>query len=126
MAVTYLWAVNGMSCYPEHEGHEDVVFNVQWCCNALEDGIGTATYGSTDVTLKPDQPFTPYDNLTIEQVIGWVKEELGSDKVAEQEAQTLALLEEKKAPPKTVSLPLPWNIPAPAPEPIPEPVLEPV
>lgn len=116
MAVNYLWAVNGMTSYPQYQSLTDVVFNVQWCLNGDDDGVTGVIYGSTDVTYDPAKPFVAYNDLTIDLVINWVKDALGPEEVAKKEGEVAAIIAEKKQPPSQVSLPLPWNTPSPAPE----------
>jgi hypothetical protein len=48
---------------------------------------------------------TPFDSLTNEIVVGWVKGKFGEEKVAEIEAALQAQLDEKHAPSKAVGLP---------------------
>ena len=116
MANTYSWAVNSMTAYPQQQGFTDVVFQVAWVCSATDGVNATAAYGSVDVTLNPADPFTPYDQLTLDQVLGWVYEVIGADGKAKAEADCDAQLAAMAAP-QTVTPPLPWNIPAPAPTP---------
>lgn len=122
MATQYFWAVNSMTAYPEAEGHTDVVFQVAWVCSATDGTNNTAAYGSVDLTLDPAAPFTPYEQLTLDQVLGWVFSRLGTDGKAAAE-QTCADQLVAMATPTTVTPPLPWGINTPAPEPTPEPIV---
>lgn len=122
--ITITWSVTGMTAYPEKEGETDVVFNVAWCCTATDGTFTTAVPGSIGVAWQPDSPFTPYDQLTEEQVLGWVFTGLGSEK-ATVEGYAIEGVEAQAHPP-VVSPPLPWAPPPPPPEPTPEPQPEPV
>lgn len=109
MANTYQWSVNGMAAYPEHEGEQDVVFSVQWVCSASDgNGLYAATYGSVDVTYEAGSPFTPYNELTLDQVNGWVASALGPEGIAKAEADCDAQIAAQLNP-QTVNPPLPWN-----------------
>ena len=76
MAAVITWKVEQMNCYPSAEGETDVVFTVYWRCNGEEttetDTYYGTSYGSTNVEYKEGQPFTPYADLTEDQVLNWV------------------------------------------------------
>ena len=102
------WAVTQMDAYPERDGKTDVVFTVHWTLTGSEaDFVGT-TYGTQGVTVDPDALFTPYADLTQEQVIGWVKAAMGAEQVAAYEAAVANQINEQIAPSVT-TLPLPWS-----------------
>jgi len=114
MANSYAWAVNSMTAYPEYEGQTDIVFQVAWVCSATDGVYNTATYGSVELTLDPTAKFTPYADLTIDQVLGWVFDAIGEKGKAAAEASCDEQLVAMAAP-ATVTPPLPWNVPAPVP-----------
>ena len=116
MANSYAWAVNSMTAYPEYEGQTDIVFQVAWVCSATDGVYNTATYGSVELTLDPTAQFTPYADLTIDQVLGWVFDAIGEEGKAAAEASCDEQLTAMAAP-ATVTPPLPWNVPAPEPVP---------
>jgi len=97
-----------MTAYPQYEGQPDVVFQVAWVCSATDGVNNTAAYGSVDLTLDPSAPFTPYADLTLDQVLGWVFGSLGNEGKAQAQADCDAQLAAMAAP-ATVSPPLPWN-----------------
>ena len=105
------WNIVQLDCYPEKDGETDVVFTAHWNLTATE-VVGEETYtgyvyGSVGVTLDAEAPFTPYAQLTKEQVVGWVKDALGEETVAAHEAAVLQQIEDQKNP-KVVSFALPW------------------
>lgn len=109
MAIVYNWQVVQMNCYPEVDGEQDVVFTVHWTLDGIEGEYTGNAYGSVGVTLDADAPFTPYADLTEEQVLGWVWESgVGKDAT---EANVAQQIEDKKNPP-VVTPPLPWAQPA--------------
>jgi hypothetical protein len=119
--ITYQWAVNSMTAYPEAEGEQNVVFQIAWVLSATDGTYNSAAYGAVDTTYVAGTPFTPYDQLTLDQVNGWVATALGSDGIAKAQAYCDAAIAAQKDPNLPVMPPLPWNIPAPAPEPDPLP-----
>lgn len=107
MAVTYTWIVSQLECYPEYEGQSDVVTVVHWRMDGTDGEYTAGVYGSVGLTLDLDAPFTPYDNLTETQVIGWVKDALGEEQVDAYEANVAQQIENQINPP-VVTPPLPW------------------
>ena len=108
MTNTYQWAVNSMTAYPQHEGEQDVVFQVSWVCSGTDgNGHNAAVYGTVDVTYQAGAPFTPYNQLTLDQVNGWVAAALGFDGIAKAEADCDAAIAAQASPP-SVTPPLPW------------------
>jgi hypothetical protein len=75
MTNTYTWAISSMPAYPQYEGETDVVFQVNWICTASDgqDHPDTASLsGTTSVAYTAGDPYTPYADLTQDQVLGWV------------------------------------------------------
>lgn len=107
MPVTNTWAVVQMEAYPEYGGETDVVFTVHWTLTGTDGTYVGSVYGSQGVSLNPDVPFTPYDQLTEEQVIGWVQDAMGAEQVATYEANVAQQIEDQINPP-VVTPPLPW------------------
>ena len=101
------WNIVQLDCYPELDGKADVVFTAHWTLTATEDEYTGSVYGSIGLTLDPEAPYTPYANLTKEQVVGWVKDAMGEETVAAHEAAVLQQIEDQKNP-KVVSPALPW------------------
>ena len=84
---THTWSVNTMSRDPE-TGRVTVV---HWDLNSTDGTNNHRRYGS--ISLPLDSSLTiPYENLTEEIVLGWVKDNLGE---AEMEALQVSSLEAK-------------------------------
>ena len=114
MSATFNWVVNSMQCLPQKDGQTDVVFQVFWTCEGAESSGGKdyfASYsGSTSVPFSGGGSFTPYDQLTQAQVIGWVQDALGVDGVNGVQSSVQTQINNQINPP-VVSLPLPWAAP---------------
>ena len=104
MATTYTWIVEWMQCYPQAEGQVDVVFQVGWRCNGT-DGTYSGSVYSTCAVPGPGNPFTPYEDLTQEQVLGWIWAN-GVDKDATEAAVEQQI--QNQIDPPIVTPPLPW------------------
>ena len=96
-----------LDCYPLEAGEANVVFCAHWDCTATEGEYSGRVYGTVGVTLDAEAPFTPYNQLTKDQVVGWVKDALGAETVAATEAAVLQQIEDQKNP-KVVHPALPW------------------
>lgn len=113
MAITYTWNIDQLECSPQLDDKTDVVITVYWKLTAA-DGDHTATmYGSMSLNFEPDGNFTPYDQLTEAQVIGWVEAAQGETTVAQMKDALLKQIQEQQNPP-IVRKPLPWIQPEPA------------
>lgn len=97
-----------MDAYPEYDDETDVVFNVHWTLAGIDQTYQGYAYGSQAVTVSSEEPFTPYDQLTEAQVIGWVKDAMGDEQVASYEANIAKQIEDQINPP-VVTPPLPWS-----------------
>lgn len=102
---TYNWTITGMSAYPQAEGEDDVVFQVNWQCQATEDSYNAVSVGSVPVTYEAGTPFTPYADLTQEQVWGWIDPSIDKPEI---EANLQAMIDAQKTP-AVVNPPLPWQ-----------------
>ena len=106
MAIT--WVIEQMQCVPQQDGKTDVVIAVPWRCNGEQvDGDKTYTgtvYGSCGFAYTGGA-FTPYDQLTQDQVLGWCWSS-GVDKDA-TEANVQTQIDNQINPPVVV-LPFPW------------------
>lgn len=109
MANVHLWAIEQLECYPEHEGYKDVVFNIHWRRAASSNsGLMADTYGSQAVALEAGKPFTPFANLTKNQVVDWLTAAMGADRVAEIDASLDAKIAAQVNPSVTTPT-LPWS-----------------
>jgi len=111
MAINQKWKINQLDCYPTEDGEVDVVFTAHWSLTA-EDTFGGEpvtgyVYGSQGLVHDASGPFTPYADLTEDQVIGWVKEAMGDATVLAHESAVVQQIQDKKNPP-VISPPLPW------------------
>lgn len=107
MANTYYWYVQSLECYPESGGQQNVIFKIYWQLDGTDGPNSGTIYGDVNTTYTAGGPFTPYNQLTQDQVIGWVKEALGPEGIAEAQANVDAQIAAAANPP-VVSPPLPW------------------
>jgi len=116
--MTILWIIERLLVKPTEGSLTDVVITADWRCNGTQDQYSGTCYGSCSFS-PPSGEFTPYPDLTQEQVLGWCYEN-GVDKTA-IEANVTQQIEAQINPP-VVTLPLPW-VPVPPPVKVAEPVV---
>ena len=102
---TFNWQIVSMEAYPQAEGEQDVVFTVNWSCSVTKGPFRPMASGAVLVTYTAGEPFTPYDQLTQEQVWGWINPSIDRPAV---EANLQAMIDAQKNPP-VVTPPLPWS-----------------
>lgn len=107
MSVEYTWTVTGVDCLPQYKTTSDFVQIVYWLCSGSDGSNDGAFPGSTQ--LEPGKgPYTKYENLTEDKVLGWTFEAMGNFK-DEVEAKVAAQIAEQAAP-AVVSPALPWAV----------------
>jgi len=106
--ISNTWAVTRMDAKPELDGKTDVVFTVHWVLTGTDGTYTGSVYGSTNVAVDPDAPFTPYAGLTQDQVIGWVKSAMGDEQAAFYGGSVAKQIADLINPP-VVTPPLPWG-----------------
>ena len=104
MSNTYTWAIQTKYTQRQIETYSDVVIEVVWNCTGTDGTHYAVVPGSTRIEFE-NTDFTPYNDLTQEQVLGWIYSS-GVDK-ASIESQVDAYIESQVNPPVVV-LPLPW------------------
>lgn len=109
MTITYVWSFPVLDVKLSEDGMTNVVYNVNWIYSA-DDGAGhsATTYGSVGVEPPAPDAFTPYDELTKDQVQSWVVAALGVDQVAAMEVG-LANQIQLQINPVDAPLPPPWS-----------------
>jgi len=102
--ITISWLIERLLVKPTEGSLTDVVITADWRCNGSQESFSGTCYGSTSFA-PPSGSFTPYDQLTEQQVLGWCYEN-GVNKTA-IEANVTQQIQNQIDPP-VVSLPLPW------------------
>ena len=116
--MTILWIIERLLVRPTEGSLTDVVITADWRCNGTQDQYSGTCYGSCSFQ-PPSGEFTPYEDLTEAQVLGWCYSN-GVDQAA-IEANVTQQINDQINPP-VVTLPLPW-VPVPPPVKVAEPVV---
>lgn len=102
MTATITWAVNEL----ERQTADGYVYAVHYTVDAKDGTYAAGAYGSIDLQ-RPEGDLIPFADLTPAVVVGWLKDKLGADKVAEVEAALQARIDEQRTP--TTAKGLPWQ-----------------
>jgi hypothetical protein len=102
--MTILWIIERLLVRKVEGTYSDVVITADWRCNGSQDQYSGTCYGSTSFA-PPSGSFTPYEDLTEQQVLDWCFAN-GVDKTA-IEANVTAQINDQINPP-IIAPPLPW------------------
>jgi hypothetical protein len=103
--MTILWIIERLLVKPTEGSETNVVITADWRCNGTDETYSGTCYGSCSFA-PPSGEFTPYPDLTQEQVLGWCYAN-GVDQKAIEANVSLQI--ENQINPPVVTLPLPWN-----------------
>jgi hypothetical protein len=100
MTLTNTWGITAL----DRNTADGKVTTIHWTLSATDGTNTTGSYGSlgVDGDLK-----VPYADLTKDTVIGWVKDQLGGEKVTELEKAAATQLAEQAHPTRATGLP--WS-----------------
>lgn len=104
---TKTWSIEQMQCFPSMEGKQNVVYVVNWLLTATDGDNSAHIYNTANLEYTMGYPYTDYEKLTPEQVLGWVKDFLGEKQVQIYESEVDQLLAAKTAP-QLITKGLPW------------------
>jgi len=82
----------------EHNGHEQVIYNVHWRVEKEDGEYIASSYGTQPLNTEDIQDFTPFDEVTSEIVKGWVKDAMGEEKFSDIEKSLDQQIEKEKNP----------------------------
>jgi len=112
MSNTYTWLISALDCKPQVGDLTDYVVTSHWNCSGTDGTFSGQCYATVSFTVNPDKPdYTPYADLTEEEVITWTQDALGEEQVTAVYTSIDSQIENAKNPPQ-VTLPLPWNTPS--------------
>jgi hypothetical protein len=103
--MTIDWTISQLDVKPAENDLLNVVVTAHWRCTAIEETLHGTVY-STCSFPAPEGEFTPYVDLTLEQVLGWLWAN-GVDKDAIESAVAAQIAAQKNPP--IIHPPLPWN-----------------
>ena len=109
----YTWKIKSLQTVDE-VNETDFVTTILYRVNCTEEVDGkeykASAISSIIIEPKEEEGFIPYSDLTEEQVVGWVKESLGSEEVKSIEKSLASQVDNKSNPPVVpVVKSLPWS-----------------
>jgi hypothetical protein len=108
MNTVITWNISRLDCLPQSPEGADYVVTAHWQCNGVDGNYSGSVYSTCSFPVVQGENFTPYNQLTHDQVLGWVWAN-GVDKAA-TEAAVEGQIQNQINPP-IVSPPLPWVTP---------------
>ena len=99
------WIIKQLLVQKTEESLSDVVITANWSCRGSDGAFSAALTGCVSFA-PPSGDFTPYDQLTEAQVLGWCWDN-GVDKATIEASVEQQIVEQANAP--VVSLPRPWS-----------------
>ena len=99
MATTFTYNIANLN----RETADGYVFGGGYTVKANDGTYESGAYGN--IEFERPETLVPFADLTEATVVGWIKDQLGADKVATIEGQLQAQLDEQKAPTKATGVP---------------------
>ena len=107
MSTVITWNISQLDCVPQTAEGADYVVTAHWQCTGVDGAYSGQVYSTTSFAVVEGTSFTPYADLTQDQVLGWIWDN-GVDKDA-TEAAVEGQIEAQINPP-IVAPPLPWSV----------------
>ena len=114
MAFVDIWKIT----HVDRQSHDGLIVKVCWRVTRRDDSGHTAVFGGA-FDFERGESFTPFEQLTEEQVLGWVKAKLDLQRI---DTALHMNIEEKKTP--KIVQGFPWSVTAPEVVPPSEPPTE--
>jgi hypothetical protein len=101
----FKWIISAMECVKKDGDLQDIVITIHWRYQAEKDGFNTDMYGANSMPYPTGEDFIPFNELTKDQVCGWLESTLDIDAMEESLDKQLELLIN----PVNVTLPPPFE-----------------
>lgn len=105
--IEYTWKIGKILTFRPVDGQQNVVHRVRWVCKGVDGSYLDREIGTYEIEYNPNGTFTPYENLTEEQILNWVWS--GTVNKTAVEATVAKRIDNQKNPPQMNNLPLPWK-----------------
>jgi len=102
---TFDWVVTALNCLPNVPEGQDYVINVHWTCNGTDGTYNASVYSTCSLPVVQGTSFIPYQDLTLETVLGWIWAN-GVDKAATEAAVQTQI--DNQINPPIITPTLPW------------------
>jgi len=103
--ITYQWTISALNCIPQTPEGADYVTVAHWQCTGTDGTYTGSVYSTCSFPVESKTSFTPYDQLTLNQVLGWIWAN-GVDKDGTEAAVAQQI--QNQIDPPIISPKLPW------------------
>ena len=86
MANTYSWRINALDAKIHENDLDNVIYTIHWSFIGQDDSeepVSVSSIGTLGVQYNPENPFISYNDLTKEDVVGWLESGLDVDSMKE-------------------------------------------
>ena len=86
MANTYNWKINALDAKILDNVLDNVIYTIHWSFIGQDDSekpVSASSIGTLGVQYTEENPFIPYEDLTKEDVVGWLEAGLDVDGMKE-------------------------------------------
>jgi hypothetical protein len=86
MANTYNWRINALDAKIHENDLDNVIYTIHWSFIGQDDSekpVLASSIGTLGVQYTEENPFIPYEDLTKEDVVGWLEDGLDVDSMKE-------------------------------------------
>lgn len=106
MTAKITWTITQLDCLPDADGVRNYATCAHWTCSGVDGEFAASVYSTCALpSPEPGVDYTPYDQLTRDQVLGWVWAN-GVDQAATEAAVQTQI--DNQINPPVVTPPLPW------------------
>jgi hypothetical protein len=81
MANEHNWIIENLEYEVESNKKPNVVFNIHWRCNASDGEHVSTITGAQRVQYSKGAAFTPFEQLTKDQVLVWLRDAMTQDRM---------------------------------------------
>ncbi len=103
--INYQWTISALNCIPQTQEGADYVVTAHWNLTGTDGTYTGSVYSTCSFPVESKTDFTPFNQLTQDQVLGWCWAN-GVDKDS-AEAAVQSNIDNQINPP-VITPPLPW------------------
>lgn len=109
MTITHAWTISSLEVVPSEDGLVDVIKAAHWRYRATDntDGTTAESYGSHSFSEPEPASYTPFDEVTLADVTGWIEDLIGEDGMETMNTGLANQIENIRTPPVVTRMP-PW------------------
>lgn len=111
-SIVYEWKISSMKVSQNHHTLVDVIKEVHWeltgLCEIGEKRFTDRVYGSVGLDSPTEKSFIPFENVSREEVIGWVQAVLGENYISQIKNGIADKINKKINPPLVEKVPFSW------------------